>query len=266
MTTLSVNVNKIALLRNSRPGEVPSVTQFAKLALDSGAHGITIHPRPDQRHIRAYDVDAIAQVVNQFRENQEQCTSNDSRFVEFNIEGNPFLGDYVKHIEQTAPDQCTLVPDDPTQKTSDHGWNIKENFTRLKEIVAQLHNTGARVSLFMDPDIEQIKRAPETGAERIELYTESYAIAFAEGGDSAKRSYEQFARAAGAAAKAGLKVNAGHDLNLDNLGPFITILNIAEVSIGHALVRDALLMGFAPAIKAYLAAVSASKKWMKYDG
>src|SRR5699024_7699622 len=151
--------------------ETPSVTRFAQLALETGAHGITVHPRPDQRHIRAYDVDAIAQVISEFRAQQQLNTANSARLVEYNIEGNPFMGDYEKHVEQTRPDQCTLVPDDPNQKTSDHGWNIKENLKRLKEITARLQETGARVSLFMDPDIEQIKRAADTGADRIELYT-----------------------------------------------------------------------------------------------
>jgi len=250
MTKLSVNINKIALLRNSRAGDLPSPRRFARIALDSGAHGITIHPRPDERHIRARDVDDLAAVLEEDRYRHAG--------VEFNIEGNPFLGDYVPHIEQVRPDQCTLVPDDPRQATSDHGWDIADNLDRLKPMVARLQNTGARVSLFMDPEPEQIKRVTDTGADRIELYTESYAKAFAEGGDALKRVYDRFHAAAAVAHEVGLGINAGHDLNLYNLAAFVTIPHIEEVSIGHALIADALEMGLHATVKAYLAALAAT--------
>lgn len=250
MTKLSVNVNKVALLRNSRSGEVPSVTRLACMALDAGAAGITVHPRPDQRHIRPYDVDALAAVVAEPKYRQAGA--------EYNIEGNPFLGEYVAHIQRVRPTQCTLVPDDPDQATSDHGWNVADNLDRLRDMVQKLHDFGARVSLFMDPDAEQIKRVPDTGADRIELYTESYAKAFAEGGQTLRDVYDQFAAAAAAACDLGLGINAGHDLNLANLAAFVTIPGIEEVSIGHALTADALEMGMHGAVRAYLAALGAT--------
>jgi pyridoxine 5-phosphate synthase len=242
MTKLSVNVNKVALLRNTRTGEIPSVVKFARIALDAGAHGITVHPRPDQRHIRPGDVDAIASLLGEPPHAE----------AEFNIEGNPFIGDYVEHARRVRPDQCTLVPDSPEQATSDHGWDVAGNFDRLCGIVETLHATGARVSLFMDPDPVQIERVPATGADRIELYTESYANAYAAGGSAFAECHERFKHAAEVAHGLGLKVNAGHDLNLDNLPMFATIANIAEVSIGHALIADALEMGMAGAVRAYL--------------
>lgn len=242
-TQLSVNVNKIALLRNARQGDVPNVTHAARLALDAGAAGITVHPRPDQRHIRHQDVHDIAQLLQEpkFRGGRE-----------FNIEGNPFLGEFLNHCRKTKPNQCTLVPDDPNQSTSDHGWNITQDLDRLTPIVTELKSLGIRVSLFMDPDPEQIKLSTQTGTDRIELYTEAYALAHAKGGDSLQREHEKFATAAAAATDLGLGLNAGHDLNLDNLPHFITIPNILEVSIGHALVADALELGMTNAVKAYL--------------
>ncbi len=242
MPKLSVNVNKIALLRNARQGSVPSVVNAARLALNAGAAGITVHPRPDQRHIRHHDVGDIASLL----------AEPNFRAREFNIEGNPFLGEFLNHARKTRPDQCTLVPDDPNQSTSDHGWNIAENLDRLTPIVAELKSLGIRVSLFMDPDPDQIKLAPKTGADRIELYTESYAVAHTKGGEVLEREHEIFATAAACATDLGLGLNAGHDLNLDNLAQFITIPGVQEVSIGHALVADALEMGMDNAVKAYL--------------
>jgi len=242
MTQLSVNVNKIALLRNARQGNTPSVVHAARLALNAGAAGITVHPRPDERHIRHHDVNDIAELL------QEEAF----RGREFNIEGNPFLGEFLNHARNTRPDQCTLVPDDPNQSTSDHGWDLTQNLNRLKPIVDELNSLSIRVSLFMDPDPGQIKLVPKTGADRIELYTESYAVAHARGGEELERSFQQFADAAACATELGMGINAGHDLNLANLGRFITIPNILEVSIGHALCADALEMGMANAVKAYL--------------
>ncbi|MHC4592135.1 MAG: pyridoxine 5'-phosphate synthase [Planctomycetota bacterium] len=237
MTKLSVNVNKVALLRNQRPIGIPSVIEATRTCIRAGAHGITVHPRPDERHIRRSDVYELAETVT----------------VEFNIEGNPFPR-YLEIVRDVKPTQATLVPDAPGAATSDHGWDLVEHGERLKLIVAELKDLGVRVSLFMNPDPAQIERAAAVGADRVELYTEPYATAFREG-----RADEVFAGYANAAARAqevGLGVNAGHDLNLDNLGRFCTIPGILEVSIGHALIADALEMGLHCAVKAYLAALS----------
>jgi len=233
MTKLSVNVNKVALLRNSRDIGIPSVVWAAKTCIEAGAHGITVHPRPDERHIRESDVYELADMLT----------------VEFNIEGNPFPR-YMDIVRKVRPTQCTLVPDVPGALTSDHGWDLSEHGERLKPIIAELHDLGSRVSLFMDPDAEQIPRAREAGADRIELYTEPYARAWEEG--NAEPVFEQYSRAAAKAAEVGLGVNAGHDLNRDNLGKFVSIPGVLEVSIGHALIADALQMGLAPVVKEYL--------------
>ncbi|NIA20927.1 MAG: pyridoxine 5'-phosphate synthase [Anaerolineaceae bacterium] len=240
MTLLSVNVNKIALLRNSRGGTVPSVTEAARVCIDAGCHGITVHPRPDQRHIRPGDVHDLARMLT----------------VEFNIEGNPFAeaeGAYpgfMKLVRDAKPAQATLVPDDPGQLTSDHGWNLKKDLPRVKPLVTELKDLGVRVSLFMDPDLEQIELAATSGADRIELYTEDYAAARARG--DCQEVFAHYAAAAVRAQELGLGVNAGHDLNLDNLAHFLTIADILEVSIGHALIADALKMGLSAAVTAYL--------------
>ncbi|MFK7790687.1 MAG: pyridoxine 5'-phosphate synthase [Phycisphaeraceae bacterium] len=243
-TKLSVNVNKIALLRNQRDVGVPSVIDLSAIALSAGAHGITVHPRPDARHIRPSDVDEIASAFA------------DGTFLgEFNIEGNPldFGGGHLMPIlRRIKPTQATLVPDDPAQNTSDHGWDIVQHMETLKPIVAELKDLGCRVSLFLDPDPEMAKRAAETGADRIELYTESYAVAYEQGGAALQASLDAFTKTAEAAQSVGLGVNAGHDLNLENLPSFAAIPNVLEVSIGHALVADALQMGMDAAVKAYL--------------
>lgn len=242
MTKLSVNVNKVALLRNSRQGDIPSVIRAARIALDAGAHGITVHPRPDQRHIRPADVDDIADLLRQ----------PPYRDREFNIEGNPFLGHYMDIARKVRPNQCTLVPDSPDQRTSDHGWDLARDGSRLKPIVRELQDLGCRVSLFMDPTPQQIDLVPQTGADRIELYTERYAQAQAAGGAQADQVWQQYAQAAQHAQTLGLGVNGGHDLNLHNLGRFVAIPGILEVSIGHALIADALELGLAQAVRAYL--------------
>ncbi len=234
MTHLSVNVNKVALLRNTRNIGIPSVIEAARTSMKAGAHGITVHPRPDQRHIRPSDVYELAEMVT----------------VEFNIEGNPFTGHFMKLVHDVRPTQCTLVPDDPGAFTSDHGWDLSQNKERLIPIIRELKDLGSRVSLFMDPDVDQIQRAKDIGADRIELYTEPYATAFREG--DVEMVFPQYARAAQAAQEIGLGVNAGHDLNLQNLSKFCSIPGILEVSIGHALIADALEMGLFSAVKAYL--------------
>ena len=241
MTRLSVNLNKVALIRNSRNATIPSVTESAQICIDAGAHGITVHPRPDMRHARPADVYELAEMLT----------------VEFNIEGNPFaerLGDYpgfMTLVRDVKPTQCTLVPDAPGQLTSDHGWDLEKDAERVKPVLEELKNIGCRVSLFMDPEIGKIERAAETLTDRVELYTEAYARSHA-WGDHVEEVFDRYARAAKCAQGLGLGVNAGHDLNLENLGEFCTIPGILEVSIGHALISDALKMGLAATVKAYL--------------
>lgn len=234
MTKLSVNVNKVALLRNARPLDMPSVTQAAQVCIDAGAHGITVHPRPDERHIRKTDVYDLKEMISG---------------VEYNIEGNPFP-EFMQIVRDVRPDQCTLVPDDPNQSTSDHGWDLRKDGERLKPLIAELKDLGIRVSLFMDPVSEDMALAKAVGADRVELYTEPYASAFAKGDVGA--TFKAFADAGQVAQDLGLGVNAGHDLNLDNLGEFVTIPGILEVSIGHALIADAIFMGLDNTVKAYL--------------
>lgn len=247
MAKLSVNVNKVALLRNQREVGVPSVIGVSETALEAGAHGITVHPRPDARHIRVEDVDDLSALLK-----APQWADR-----EFNIEGNPldFGGGHLMPIlRRVKPTQATLVPDDPAQNTSDHGWDVVKHLDTLKPIVKELKDLGCRVSLFLDPDPEMAKHAADTGADRIELYTESYAQAYEQGGDALKQSVEAFTATSEAAKSVGLGVNAGHDLNLDNLPGFVTIPNVLEVSIGHALIADALMMGMRHTIEAYLKA------------
>lgn len=243
MTKLSVNLNKVALIRNTRPIGIPSVTGAARICIAAGAHGITVHPRPDERHIRASDVVELADLLRGFPH------------VEYNIEGNPFPA-YMDLVRRTRPTQCTLVPDSPEAATSDHGWDLERDGDRLRPIIAELRDLGARVSLFMDAEPDSMARAAAIGAHRIELYTEPYAAAHARG--DAGPQLARFAAAAAAARAAGLGVNAGHDLNLDNLGEFTAITGILEVSIGHALVSDALEIGLYAAVRAYLRALHRS--------
>ncbi len=236
MTNLSVNLNKVALIRNTRNIGIPSITKMAKICIDAGAKGITVHPRPDQRHIRPGDVDDLLDVVTP---------------VEFNIEGNPLEVSFMEIVRRVKPTQCTLVPDAPDTFTSDSGWDLTKDQERLIAIVKELQSLGSRVSLFMDADVEQISLVPHTGAERIELYTEPYATAYRENKDL-ESTWQRFADAAKKAQELGLGVNAGHDLNLDNLPKFCTIPGILEVSIGHALTAEALEMGFSQTVKEYI--------------
>lgn len=238
MTHLSVNLNKIALLRNTRNIGIPSVTKAAQICIDAGAQGITVHPRPDERHIRPSDVFELAEMLT----------------VEFNIEGNPLEPPFMEIVRQVKPTQCTLVPDSPHTFTSDRGWDLIQDGTQLIHIIEELKDLGSRVSLFMDADLDQISLAKEIGSDRIELYTEPYATAFREG--DVESVFEQYARAAQKAQEVGLGVNAGHDLNLENLGKFCSIGGILEVSIGHALTAEALEMGLYNTVKAYLKILS----------
>ncbi len=242
MTKLSVNVNKIATLRNTRSLEIPSIVKLSRIALDAGAHGITVHPRPDQRHIRPGDVRELAELVSRYPG------------TEYNIEGNPFHG-LVEHCQQAKPQQATLVPDAREALTSNHGWNLIEldaaSRAALSRSVAELKALGARVSLFLDPVADMMPIARQLGADRVELYTEPYAAAAAAG--RAAESIATYARAAAAARAAGLGVNAGHDLNLENLAALVTGAGpIDEVSIGHALIADALELGMAETVRRYL--------------
>jgi pyridoxine 5-phosphate synthase len=243
MTKLSVNVNKIATLRNTRTLGIPSVARLSAIALDAGADGITVHPRPDERHIRPHDVDEIASLLARYPQ------------AEFNIEGNPFHG-LVEHCMRTRPPQATLVPDTREAFTSNHGWNLAElnadERLSLAHSIRELHANGCRVSLFMDPIPEMMSLAKEIGADRVELYTEPYAAAALTGAGEA--SLMPYIAAAQAARKLGLGVNAGHDLNLDNLMQFLQAAgNIDEVSIGHALIADALEFGLRETVQRYKA-------------
>jgi len=237
-TALSVNLNKVALVRNTRHLGIPSLLRAAELCLRAGASGITVHPRPDQRHIRPGDVHDLSAVLAAWPGR------------EFNIEGNPFqnLMDFVRELR---PQQCTFVPDGEGQFTSDHGWNLPQHAGRLKPLIQQARQLGVRVSLFMDPEPDAMVRARDIGADRVELYTEPYAQAW--GGPQQARQTARYALAAQAALDAGLDVNAGHDLNRANLTPFLrAVPGVSEVSIGHALISDALEMGYAAAVTDYL--------------
>jgi len=237
LTALSVNVNKIALLRNQRPLTIPSVVGLARIALEAGAHGITVHPRPDERHIRATDVRELAALLKDWPD------------AELNIEGNPYQN-LMPLVRELRPHQCTFVPDDAAQATSDHGWDLAADGARLEPLVAEARSLGVRVRLFMDADPGAMERARAIGADRVELYTEPYAQAF--GTATQASTLAAFSGAAQAAQRLGLGVNAGHDLNRDNLGAFlVAVEGVLEVSIGHAFVADALELGMAEAVRAY---------------
>jgi pyridoxine 5-phosphate synthase len=247
MTVLSVNVNKIAVLRNSRGGTEPDVVRAARACLDAGAHGITVHPRPDARHIRADDVYALDQLTREYG-------------VEFNLEGNPFAPPrpgypgFVVLCEQVRPAQATLVPDSDAQLTSDHGFDFARDADALRPLVAQLRALQCRVSLFADAHVEHgddMQLAAEVGADRVELYTGPYAEAHATG--NAASMLARFAATSLRARASGLGVNAGHDLSQENLGDFLrAVPNVQEVSIGHALIGDALYAGLDATVKRYL--------------
>ena len=242
-TALSVNVNKVALVRNTRHLGIPSVARAALQCLAAGAQGITVHPRPDGRHIRSSDVYELAELLQSWPE------------AEFNIEGNP-TQNLMDFIRQVRPQQATFVPDSEDQFTSDHGWNFPQDAERLAPMIAECRQLGVRVSLFMDPLPEQMALAQAAGADRVELYTEPFAAAW--GTAAQADQLESYRAAAQAALDAGLGVNAGHDLNRDNLAAFVrTVPGVLEVSIGHALIADALEMGYAATVRAYLDCIEA---------
>ena len=242
-THLSVNVNKVALLRNTRHLGIPSVTRASTLCLQAGANGITVHPRPDQRHIRDSDVHDLAALLKDWPDR------------EYNIEGNP-LHNLMPLVRLVRPHQVTFVPDGEGQFTSDHGWRFPQDAAVLKDLVAEAKDLGARVSLFMDADPQAMAAARDVGADRVELYTEPYAQAH--GQAAFAQVLAQFKAAAVAAQAVGLEINAGHDLNLFNLRDFVqTVPDVKEVSIGHALMADALEMGYHATIQAYLKCLKA---------
>ena len=237
MTRLSVNINKVATLRNARGGNVPDVQAFARRCEQAGAEGITVHPRPDERHVRKTDVYLLKELVR----------------TELNIEGNPEL-DFMSLVCDVRPTQVTLVPDAHDQLTSDHGWNTREHLAKLSALVKILHNHGIRVSIFVNADPEMVEYAKRAGADRVELYTGPYAALYPSDAEGALAMYRP---AAEKAYKLGLGLNAGHDLNLHNLGAFIQAFPwVDEVSIGQALVSDALYYGIDETIRLYKAAIN----------
>jgi pyridoxine 5-phosphate synthase len=240
VTVLSVNVNKIALLRNSRGRDFPCVVGFSEQLIDLGVKGITVHPRPDERHVTRRDVYALSEMLR------------DKPQVEFNIEGYP-SEDFIKMVLEVCPDQCTLVPDSPGQLTSDHGWNIPENQFVLQQVLSELREGGVRSSLFLDPDPEMVGHVTRVAADRIELYTENFANHHA--GPQQEAVFERYRAAAQRADQLGIGINAGHDLDLQNLAKFLQMPNILEVSIGHALVVESLQLGVSAVIAKYLAIV-----------
>jgi pyridoxine 5-phosphate synthase len=248
-TALSVNINKVALLRNTRHLDIPSVRRAAEICLEAGAHGITVHPRPDARHIRPDDVFELAALMKDWPDR------------EFNIEGNPLqnLMHFVRDLTARGLPlhQCTFVPDSEDQFTSDHGWRFPEDAERLAPLIEQAHDRKVRVSLFMDPVEGAMEAAKAVGADRVELYTESYARAWS--GRHRDDALRPFAQSARAAAAINLGVNAGHDLNRDNLADFLrAVPGVLEVSIGHALIADALELGYAATVEAYLRCIDAA--------
>ncbi|MGB3832846.1 MAG: pyridoxine 5'-phosphate synthase [Mesorhizobium sp.] len=239
---LSVNLNAIAMLRNRRDLPWPSVTGLGRIALAAGAHGLTVHPRPDERHIRRSDLPQIRALID-----------DEFPHAEFNIEGYP-SEEFLRLVEEHQPEQVTLVPDDPAQATSDHGWNFAGQAAFLVPIVRRLKKGGFRVSLFSDPDPEAVAAASQTGADRIELYTGPYGACHSDSG-KAGNELERLGKTADAALAAGLGVNAGHDLVVDNLPPLVArIPALAEVSIGHGLTADALEHGMARSVQRFLKA------------
>ncbi len=240
MTKLSVNLNAVAMLRNRRDIGWPSVTGIARVVLQAGASGITVHPRPDQRHIRDSDVGELAAMIR-----------DEFPKAEYNIEGYPDQR-FLALVERAKPNQVTFVPDDPAQATSDHGWEIGKNALMLKSAIVQMKNIGFRVVLFADADDKVPQQAKDVGADRIELYTGPFAASF--GSSEGEKQLQMLANTAKAAKAVGLGLNAGHDLTLENLPVFLGALpDVAEVSIGHGITADALLMGFAEAVRRYKA-------------
>jgi pyridoxine 5-phosphate synthase len=245
MINLSVNVNKVATVRNSRGRTIPSVVEAAKVCIDAGVQGITVHPRADARHITFADVRELATLLAPYRGR-----------VEFNIEGDP-RPDLLALVREVQPDQCTLVPVAPGEITSQAGWPATTPIDELRQVVGDLQSYRVRVSMFVDPEPAPIDWAANLGADRVELYTEPFARAFESGGDLLARSVEKYTAAAQRAHERGLGINAGHDLDLHNLPTFRRVPYVEEVSIGHALISRAIFAGLAPTVREYLAVLSA---------
>lgn len=237
MTKLSVNVNKIALLRNSRGRDFPNVMEFAKKFINLGVHGITVHPRQDERHITVKDAYELAELLQDYPD------------VEYNIEGYPSTA-FMKIVRETKPDQCTLVPDGVNQVTSDHGWDMTKHQKRISDLAVEIGDYGVRSAVFLDPEIEQVKMVAQTGVDRIELYTEEYASSFAT--KIQERVLHKYQQASLLAQQLGLGVNAGHDLDSQNLATFLQIPDILEVSIGHVLTIECIQEGMPVVVKRYL--------------
>ena len=243
-TSLSVNVNLVAQVRNRRNLPFPSVVRAAEICLQAGAAGITVHPRPDERHIRPHDVADLAMLMKSWPHR------------EFNIEGNPFQN-LMGFVHEFKPHQCTFLPDSEDQPTSDHGWDLRRDGGKLRPLIDEARHLGVRVSLFMDAQAQDMALAKTLGADRVELYTEPFAAAWQTWDErQIDQQTRRFAQAAFAATQAGLGINAGHDLNRQNLAAFIRgVPGVHEVSIGHALMSDALELGYAETVKAYLACI-----------
>lgn len=237
MTNLSINLNKIALLRNSRGRDFPNVIEFARKFITLGVQGITVHPRQDERHITVQDTVELSHFI---------AGNSD---VELNVEGYPSES-FLSLVERLKPAQCTLVPDSPNQLTSDHGWDLGSDIRVVKQACLRLNSAGIRSAIFIDPELKQIERVPETGASRVELYTERYAAS--RGKTNNKKVFQAYLSAARKAQELGVGVNAGHDLDLQNLSEFLTIPNILEVSIGHALIVECLESGMDRVVERYL--------------
>lgn len=255
MTRLSVNLNKVALLRNQRDLPYPDLIETAKMVLKAGAHGITVHPRPDERHIRKSDVPVLSAFISDINSPFPSFMMEKIGDVEFNIEGYPDQ-DFMKLVLENKCHQVTLVPDAPGQRTSDHGWDIPKHCVMLKDVIAELQEAGRRVSIFIDPEEAMAEEAAAIGADRVELYTGPYAQNAA--------ALKDYVGATAAAKNAGVGVNAGHDLSLENLARFIAAVpECDEVSIGHAITADALSMGWHGAVSAYLTAIAYGQKTKK---
>jgi pyridoxine 5-phosphate synthase len=244
LVKLSVNVNKVATLRNSRGGDLPDPLAAARTVVEAGAPGVTVHPRQDERHIRPGDVRAIAALLKPLKGT-----------IEFNIEGDP-RPDLLALVGEVRPDQCTLVPVRPGEITSQAGWDPGTPREALGKTIANLRDRGVRVSLFVEPVADAIKWAAEIGADRVELYTEPFARAWERGEREARESFQRYEAAAGLAHDLGLGINAGHDLDLDNLTLFRRLPHLAEVSIGHAIISRAVFVGLSTVVREYLAVLA----------
>ena len=250
MAALSVNLNKVALIRNTRSNGIPSVLHAARIALEAGADGITVHPRPDGRHVRAPDVAELAALMRHWPA------------AEFNVEGNPAHG-LLDYVQQVRPQQCTFVPDESGAFTSDHGWNLPAQIEELRPLIERAKSLGARVSLFMDPLPEAMEHAATAGADRVELYTEPFAKAF--GTPEQASVLARYTASAEAALRVGVGINAGHDLNRENLAAFLSAVpGVSEVSIGHALIADSIEFGLGPTVRLYQAEIRKAQAGLRH--